>query len=135
MVERGQTRPDGFIRKSQTQLLTSNLHSGLCWFFEVVESKTLLSSRNRITNVKNMFPLPILLPIKERVIHLKHSKGGSPGLVVMGDNSCLKGRGFESRRRILDGHLDIFTFICCKNCNVCLKRPKINKKEAGVVSK
>ena len=26
-----------------------------------------------------------------------------------------------------------FTFICCKNCNdVCLKRPKINKKEAGV---
>ena len=26
-----------------------------------------------------------------------------------------------------------FTFICCKNCNdVCLKRPKINEKEAGV---
>ena len=21
---------------------------------------------------------------------------------------------------------------CCKNCNVCLKRPKINEKEAGV---
>ena len=34
--------------------------------------------------------------------------GGSPGLVVMGDDSCLKGRGFESRRRILDEHLDIF---------------------------
>ena len=30
---------------------------------------------------------------------------------------------------ILDGH--IFTLICCKNCNACLKRPKINKKEAG----
>jgi len=29
--------------------------------------------------------------------------------------------------------MDIFTFICCKNCNdVCLKRPKINEKEAGV---
>ena len=27
----------------------------------------------------------------------------------------------------------LFTFICCKNCTVCLKRPKINKKEAGVV--
>ena len=27
----------------------------------------------------------------------------------------------------------IFILICCKNCNdVCLKRPKINKKEAGV---
>ena len=26
-----------------------------------------------------------------------------------------------------------FTFICCKNCNhFCLKRPKINEKEAGV---
>ena len=31
--------------------------------------------------------------------------GGSPGLVVMGDDSCLRGHGFESRRRILDGHL------------------------------
>ena len=39
--------------------------------------------------------------------------GGSPGLVVMGDDSCLKGRGFESQRHILDGHF--FTLICCKN--------------------
>ena len=31
-------------------------------------------------------------------------KGGSPGLVVMGDGTCLRGRGFESRRHILDGH-------------------------------
>ena len=29
-----------------------------------------------------------------------------------------------------DGHS--FTLICCKNCSVCLKRPKINEKEAGV---
>ena len=30
--------------------------------------------------------------------------------------------------------MDIFfTYICCKNCNdECLKRPKINEKEAGV---
>ena len=33
--------------------------------------------------------------------------GGSPGLVVMGGDSRLKGRGFESWHRILDGH-DIF---------------------------
>ena len=32
---------------------------------------------------------------------------GSPGLVVMGGDSRSKGRGFESRRQILDGH-DIF---------------------------
>ena len=41
---------------------------------------------------------------------LKHL-GGSPGLVVMGDDSCSKGHGFESRRRILDGltffHIDL----------------------------
>ena len=27
--------------------------------------------------------------------------------MVMGDDSCFKGREFESWRRILDGHLDI----------------------------
>ena len=30
--------------------------------------------------------------------------GGSPGLEVMGDDSCSRGRGFESQCRILDGH-------------------------------
>ena len=33
--------------------------------------------------------------------------GRSPGLVVMGGDSRSKGHGFESQRRILDGH-DIF---------------------------
>ena len=47
-----------------------------------------------------------------------------------GYDSCLKGCGFESQHRILVGHF--FTLICCKNCIVCLKRPKINGKEAGV---
>ena len=28
----------------------------------------------------------------------------SPGLVIMGDDLCLRGRGFKSGRRILDGH-------------------------------
>ena len=42
----------------------------------------------------------------------------------MGGGSCSEDRGFESRRRVLDGH-DFFTLICCKNCNgVCMKRPK-----------
>ena len=30
--------------------------------------------------------------------------GGSPGLVIMGEDSCSKGFGFESRHRMLDGH-------------------------------
>ena len=48
--------------------------------------------------------------------------GGSPGLVVMGRDSHSVGHGFESRHRILDGHFS----------HVCLKRPKINEKEACV---
>ena len=35
------------------------------------------------------------------------SMGGSPGLVVIGGDSCSEGHGFEFRRHILDGH-DIF---------------------------
>ena len=72
-------------------------------------------------------------------------KGGSPGLVVTAGDSCPECRGLESQHRILDGHflgedsyskgfefeswhhiLDghFFTFNCCKNCNICLKRRK-----------
>ena len=28
--------------------------------------------------------------------------------------------------------ITFFTLICCKNCIVCLNRPKIKEKEAGV---
>ena len=53
---------------------------------------------------------------------------GSPGLVAMGDDSCSKGCGFKSWRRILDGHF--FILISCKKCIVFLKIPKINKKRS-----
>ena len=49
--------------------------------------------------------------------------------MVMGDDSCLNDCGFESWCCILDEHF--FPLICCKNCIVCLKRPKINEKEDG----
>ena len=42
--------------------------------------------------------------------------------MVMGRDSHSVGHGFESRHRILDGHFS----------HVCLKRPKINEKEAAV---
>ena len=35
---------------------------------------------------------------------IANTKGESPGLVVMWGDSCSKGRGFESRHHILDGH-------------------------------
>ena len=50
--------------------------------------------------------------------------------MVMGRDSRSKVHGFESWHGILDGYF--FTYICCKNCNICLKRPKISKKEAGL---
>ena len=51
--------------------------------------------------------------------------------MVMGRDSHLEGCGFKSQHCILDGHF--FTYICCINCDdVCLNRPKVNKKEAGV---
>ena len=56
--------------------------------------------------------------------------GGSPGLVVMGEDSRAKGCGFESQHHILDGHFSHIFVV--KICNVCLKRPKINEKEVRV---
>ena len=58
------------------------------------------------------------------------SKIWSPGLVVKGGYLCFKGNEFEVQHLILDGHF--FTIICCKNCNVCLKRHKYIKKRLGV---
>ena len=53
--------------------------------------------------------------------------------MVMGDKLCSRGRGFGyggfvSQRHILDGYF--FTYVCCKNWTVCLKRSKLNEKEA-----
>ena len=57
--------------------------------------------------------------------------GGSPGLEVMGRDSCSEGYGFESQQHIVDGQF--FTSICCKNWNeACLKRPKYTINEAKV---
>ena len=50
--------------------------------------------------------------------------------MVMGGDSRSKGCGFKSRHRILDGHFSHIFVV--KICNVCLKRPKKNEKEAGV---
>ena len=41
------------------------------------------------------------------------SLGGSPGLVVMGVDSCSKGCGFESHHHTLDGHFFTFFFYNC----------------------
>ena len=55
----------------------------------------------------------------------------SPGLMVMGDNSCLRGCGFKSRFHIIGWALHFSHWVFVK-CIVCSKRPKINEKETGV---
>ena len=47
----------------------------------------------------------------------------------MGGDSCFEACGFESRRRILDGH-NIFTHIFVVKI-VMFEETKINEKEAG----
>ena len=37
--------------------------------------------------------------------------GVSPGLVVMGGDSCPEGRGFKSQHRILYGHFVTYIFV------------------------
>ena len=55
------------------------------------------------------------------VVNILLNLDGSPVLVVMGLNPCA----------ISWMDMTFFTLICCKNCVVCLKRPKIKEKEAG----
>ena len=54
-------------------------------------------------------------------------QGGSPGLVVIGGDSCSKGREFESQHHILDGHFSHLFVV--KIVMFVLKRPKINDKK------
>ena len=48
--------------------------------------------------------LPFLQRNGDNVINKCWHRGGSPGLVVMGNDSCSRGYGFKSQSRILDGH-------------------------------
>ena len=52
--------------------------------------------------------------------------GGSPGLVVMGGNSCSKGCGFKSQHRILDGHFSHYFVV--KNVLFVWKHRKVEKE-------
>ena len=56
---------------------------------------------------------------------------------MMGGRSGLVVKGGDSYQKVVSSNhgytrWTFFTLICCKNCNVRLKRLKINGKEAGV---
>ena len=61
---------------------------------------------------------------------IENPLGREPWPSGYGRHLMMRGCGFESWCRRMD--MKFFTLICCKNCIVCLKRPKINGKEAGV---
>ena len=68
----------------------------------------------------------ILLSSKSFQVRLKFlMEGGSPDRKVKGESPYSRGHRFESQQQILDGHF--IPLIWCKNCAVCVKRPK----EAG----
>ena len=46
--------------------------------------------------------------------------------MVMGENSCLRRRGFEFQRHLLDGHF--FTLICCKKLYCLFEKTKDKQK-------
>ena len=52
--------------------------------------------------------------------------------MVMGDNSWSKGCRFKSRRRILDGHLDILHIDLMYKLYCLLEKTKNKQKEGGV---
>ena len=49
--------------------------------------------------------------------------------MVMGGNSCTKGRRFEFQHRILDGH---FSHLFLVKMSSLFEKTKINEKEAGM---
>ena len=56
-------------------------------------------------------------------------KGGSPGLVVMGDDSCLRGRGFKSRRHIWTWY---FSYLFLVKTVLFVWKDDNKQKEAGI---
>ena len=56
------------------------------------------------------------------------SWGPSPGLVVMGGDSCSEGCGFESQCHILDGH---FSHLFVEKLYSCLFEKNENKRKRG----
>ena len=67
--------------------------------------------------------------IGRKLQYKNHLLGGSPGLVVMGGDSCTEGRGFNP---VPNTGWTFFTLICSKIVLMFVwKRPKLNEKVAG----
>ena len=82
-----------------------------------------------VTKIENLNVLLNSSALQWRHVHVgrcsaaaRRRGGGSPGLVVMGGDSCSKGRESKSQDHILDGHF--FILICWENGKFYLKGTK-----------
>ena len=118
---------------------TCSRHTSLCRYIQAhithyiqthTKTKTCQIIRLGTHTIRKTMILACLLQMYQdsKIFFEITSSQESHGLVVLGDNSCSRGRGFKCRRHTLDGH-DIFTLICVKI--VVFKTPKINETEAG----
>ena len=97
---------EGHLRRSHSSLDQGGPHRLRC-LVNVFHFNSEMDVKNSSAFSLKDFPLNVFIQ------KVYSCAGRSPGLVVMGGDSCYRGRGFESWHRILDGHF--ITYICCKN--------------------
>ena len=68
---------------------------------------TAIWTQLEVNRIHTSLQSPIGNKVKEFCRQRKTVLGGSPGLMVMGDDLCSRGQGFESQQCELDGN-DIF---------------------------
>ena len=67
----------------------------------LVQGQVKFNKRKEVKVTKDM---GAVVGLNEGIVSWKYPLGGSPGLVVMGGDSCNEGRGFESQHWIMDVH-------------------------------
>ena len=109
---------------SPTQLLTylptylptqpsfvSELFPIFCQYFPVIALYFVESCQMSLPkHCSLLFFIQVSVANVRQKVFLKrlYTYGGSPGLVVMGGDTCSAGRGFKSQHHILDGHFYIY---------------------------
>ena len=110
-----------------------------------LKGKTVTSTKNKLIfsvkiiqlNSKTVSSMMNKLIFNVKMVKLKSLKqllfkGGRPGLVVMGGDSCPKVMGSNPGTIYWMDMIFFSHWFVVKNCIVCLKRSKINEKVAGV---
>ena len=98
-------------------------------FFKPITTEIILSLFGLFGPFSAPLNPPSFAPPKYFLTEKNKTEGGSPGPGVMGDNSKLRGREFESQRCILDG-LDIFLHLFVVKIVKFFKKSKNKRKRS-----